>query len=53
MQDGRVYGSIGGHMFPLTTLPMDEWKDGEDVVDHPALRRWDADCNQKYIREDD
>lgn len=51
MQDGRAMGTIGGITFPLTTLPMDEWKEGTDVVNHPALKRWEADCNHKYIRE--
>ena len=44
MQDGRVYGTIGGTSFPLTTLPLGEWREGEDVVDHRSLRLWEADC---------
>ena len=51
MIDGCVFGIIGGITFPLTTLPMDQWREGTDVVDHPALRRWELDCNRKYITE--
>jgi hypothetical protein len=53
MIDGCVFGIIGGTTFPLTTLPLEQWEDGTDVVNHPALRRWDADCNSKYVSEDE
>ena len=53
MIDGCVFGIIGGITFPLTTLPMDQWKEGTDVVDHPALRRWELDCNRKYVTNED
>jgi len=53
MQDGRVMASIGGITFPLTTLPLEQWTDGEDAINYPALKRWDADCNRKYGRDGD
>jgi hypothetical protein len=49
MIDGRVVASIGSIVFPLTTLPLGEWTEGEDVVNSPALRAWEKDCNQKYV----
>ena len=53
MQDGRVMASIGNMRFPLTLLPMEWWNEGEDVVNHPALERWNADCNRKYVTDED
>ena len=53
MSDGRVMMSIGLVTVPLTMLPMEQWKEGEDVTNHPALRRWELDCNRKYITDED
>jgi hypothetical protein len=51
MSDGRVMMSIGGITVPLTSLPLEQWREGEDVVDHPSLRLWEADCAKQYVRE--
>lgn len=51
MQDGRVFGIIGGVSFPLTTLPLEQWTDGQDAINHPALKAWERDCNQKFVKE--
>lgn len=53
MIDGRVIMSIGLTSVPLTMLPLEQWKEGEDVVNHPALKRWNEDCNRKYVQEDE
>jgi hypothetical protein len=52
MRDGRVMMSIGSVTVPLTSLPLEEWRVGEDVIDHPSLRLWEADC-MKNMRESD
>lgn len=52
MQDGRVMASIKHITFPLTVVPISEWRAGEDVIDHRSLRAWEADCMQ-YITDED
>lgn len=53
MSDGRVMMSIGSIKVPLTVLPLGQWSDGEDVINHPALRAWERDCNRKFVTEED
>jgi hypothetical protein len=51
MKDGRVIMSIGLTSVPLNMLPMEQWKEGKDVTNHPALQRWNEDCNRRFVKE--